>query len=117
MGVEAYHAAYVRTYLTAQAIASSSYPYLGYANKVATLRATLGGSNETQLIVPTGTTSPTSIVTPSSIVAATSANAIVYARNTDQVLHIVYGTGGGSGVKSGGFFPSGLNGNITVTQS
>jgi hypothetical protein len=49
MGVEAYHAAYVRTYLTAQAIANSSYAYLGYANKVSALRATLGGGNETAL--------------------------------------------------------------------
>jgi len=125
MGVEAYHAAYVRTYLTAQAIASSSYPYLGYANKVSTLRATLGGGNETSLTVPTGTTSPTSIVTSSSIVAATSANAIAYARSTDQVLHIVYGslsntsgaTASAAGVAKGAFFPNGLNGNITVTQS
>ena len=125
MGVEAYHAAYVRTYLTAQAIASSSYPYLGYANKVSTLRATLGGGNETSLTVPSGTTSPTSIVSSSSIVAATSANAIAYARTTDQVLHIVYGslsntsgaTASAAGVAKGTFFPNGLNGNITVTQS
>ena len=48
MAVEAYHAGYVRTYLTAQAIASASYPYLGYANKVSALRATLGGGNETR---------------------------------------------------------------------
>lgn len=120
MAVEAYHAAYVRTYLTAQAIANSSYVYLGYANKVSALRATLGGSNETTLTVPTGTVplTATTIATPSSIVAATSANAIAYARNTDQVLHIVYGTAGsGAGVKSGGFFPSGLNGNISATLS
>jgi hypothetical protein len=115
--VEAYHAAYVRTYLTAQAAANASYAYLGYANKVATLRATLGGPNETQLTVPSGTTSATSIVTPSSVVAATSANAIAYARTTDQVLHIVYGTANGAGVKSGAFFPNGLNGNISVTLS
>ena len=125
MGVEAYHAGYVRTYLTAQAIASSSYPYLGYANKVSTLRATLGGGNETALTVPSGTTSATSIVTPSAIVAATTANAIAYARTTDQVLHIVYGslsntsgaTTSAAGVAKGAFFPNGLNGNITVTQS
>ena len=120
LAVEAYHAAYVRTYLTAQAISNSSYAYLGYANKVSALRATLGGSNETTLTVPTGTVplTATTTATPSAIVAATSANAIAYARNTDQVLHIVYGTAGsGAGVKSGGFFPSGLNGNITVTQS
>ena len=125
MAVEAYHAAYVRTYLTAQAIASSGYLYLGYANKVSALRATLGGGNETTLTVPSGTPSATSVVTPSAIVAATSANAIAYARTTDQVLHIVYGslsntsgaTTSAAGVAKGTFFPNGLNGNITVTQS
>jgi hypothetical protein len=120
LAVEAYHAAYVRTVLTAGAIAqgTTAFPYLTYANQVATLRATLGGANETMLTVPTGTGPfTTTIPTPSSIVASTSANAIAYARTTDQVLHIVYGTGGSAGVKSGGFFPSGLNGNITVTAS
>lgn len=117
--VEAYHAGYVRTYLTAQAILNPAYAFLGYANKVSALRATLGGGNETALTVPTGTVpvTATSIVMPSSIVAATTANAIAYARTTDQVLHIVYGTANGAGVKSGAFFPNGLNGNITVTQS
>ena len=125
MGVEAYHAAYVRTYLTAQAIANSSYAYLGYANKVSALRATLGGGNETTLTVPSGTLSLSTVVTPSAIVAATSANAIAYARTTDQVLHIVYGslsntsgaTSPAAGVAKGAFFPNGLNGSITVTQS
>jgi len=125
MGVEAYHAAYVRTYLTAQATANSSYAYLGYANKVSALRATLGGGNETTLTVPSGTLSATTVVSPSAIVAATTANAIAYARTTDQVLHIVYGslsntagaTASAAGVAKGAFFPSGLNGKITVTQS
>jgi hypothetical protein len=127
MAVEAYHAAYVRTYLTSQAIANSSYAYLAYANKVSALRATLGGGNETTLTVPTGTVpfTATTIPTPSGIVAATSANAIAYARTTDQVLHIVYGslsntagaTASAAGVAKGAFFPNGLNGNITVTQS
>lgn len=125
MAVEAYHAGYVRTYLTAQAIASSSYPYLGYANKVSTLRAALGGGNETALTVPSGTLSSTTVVSASSIVAANSSNAVGFARTTDQVLHIVYGslsnTAGANtsaaGVAKGTFFPSGLNGNITVTQS
>jgi hypothetical protein len=119
MAVEAYHAAYVRTVLTAGAITqgTTTFPYLTYANQVSALRGTLGGGNETALTVPSGTTSATSVVTPSAIVAATTANAIAFARSTDQVLHIVYGTGGGAGVKTGGFFPSGLNGNISVTQS
>ena len=116
MAVEAYHAGYVRTYLTAQAIATPSYPYLAYANKVSALRSTLGGGNETPLTVPSGT-GPfiTTIPTPSSIVAATSTNAIAFARNTDQVLHIVYGAAGGAGLASGAFFPNGLNGNIKTT--
>jgi hypothetical protein len=120
LAVEAYHAAYVRTTLTAGAIAQgiTAYPYLTYANQVSALRGTLGGGNETTLTVPTGTPPfATTIPTPSSIVAATTANAIAYARTTDQVLHIVYSTANGAGVKSGGFFPNGLNGNITVTQS
>ncbi len=126
LAVEAYHAGYVRTYLTAQAIANSSYVYLGYANKVSALRATLGGGNETTLTVPTGTGPfTTTIPTPSGIVASTTANAIAYARTTDQVLHIVYGslsntsgaTASAAGVAKGAFFPNGLNGNITVTQS
>ncbi len=113
--VEAYHAGFIRTELTARAIAAAAagtaYPYLGYANQISTLRATLGGGNETQLTLPTSTS------TPSSIAAASPSTAIGYSRTLDQVLHIVYGTGGGAGVAKGGFFPSGINGAYTVTQS
>ncbi len=118
MAVEAYHAAYVRTALTGRAIAAASaspataYPYFGFANSVSALRSKLDGSNnETPL------TLPTSVSTPSSIVAADGKNAVAFARSTDQVLHIVYGTGGGANVSKGGFFPSGLNGTIYVTAS
>ena len=127
LAVEAYHAAYIRTTLTANVVilGASAYPYFGYANKVSTLRGALGGGNETPLVVPTGTTSATSVVSGSSIVSADSTNAIAFHRTTDQVLHIVYGTlsntagatSSAAGVKAGGFFPNGLNGNITVTQS
>jgi len=131
MAVEAYHAGYVRTYLTAQSIAqgTTAYPYALLANRVSLLRASLGGGNETPLVaslasatVPVTATSPT--VSPSAIVAATTANSIAYARTTDQVLHIVYGTyaaSGGStdmaGVSKGGFFPIGMTGNIHTTLS
>jgi len=118
MAVEAYHAAYVRTTITANATTkgSSNYPQFDYANLVSALRASVGGGAETMLTVPTGTTTPATTVTPTSVVAADN-NALAYSRTTDQVLHIVYGTGGGSGVKSGAFFPNGLNGAIAVTQS
>lgn len=97
--VEAYHAASIRTQIV---VAGSS--AIAAANAVETVRAKLGGGNETTL-------------SATSITAADPTNSIGYERTTDQVLHIVYGTGGGAGVKSGTFFPSGLNGNISVTQA
>jgi hypothetical protein len=99
LAVEAYHAAEIRAQLF-----FAGAPYLTYANQISALRATLGGGNETP-------------ITGLSIVAADSTNAIAFERTTDQVLHIVYATGGTSGVAQGGFFPSGLNGNIKVTAS
>jgi Ferritin-like domain len=127
LAVEAYHAAYVRTTLTANAInqGSTAYPYPLYANRVSALRAALGGGNETMLSGFQASAATVANVTGSTIVAADTTNAIAFHRNTDQVLHIVYGafsTTAGSttpsaGVAQGGFFPNGLNGNIKVTQS
>jgi hypothetical protein len=99
MAVEAYHAASIRT----QIVAAGS-TLITTANAVQTVRATLGGGMETTL-------------SATGIVAADATNSIAFERTTDQVLHIVYGTGGGAGVKSGVFFPSGLNGNISVTTA
>jgi hypothetical protein len=126
LAVEAYHAAYVRTTLTANAylLGTTAYPYVGFANRISAVRALLGGGNETALSGPGATATTTPNATPSTIVASDT-NALAYHRNTDQVLHIVYGTFSNTagsttpaaGVAKGGFFPNGLNGNITVTQS
>ena len=135
MAVEAYHAGYVRTYLTAQSIiqGTTTYPYGLYANRISALRSALGSGGETPLVttltsstVPVTATSPT--VTPSAIVAAssgstTSGGSLAYSRTTSQVLHIVYGafaptstaTSPAAGVNQGGFFPNGMNGNIKIT--
>ncbi|MDQ2833945.1 MAG: ferritin-like domain-containing protein [Acidobacteriota bacterium] len=99
---EAYHAAEIRTLLVGNAANSGDQTYVGFANKVSALRATLGGGAETML-------SATSIV-------AADSNAIAFGRTTDQVLHIVYGAPG-VGLAKGGFFPNGLNGTITATAS
>ncbi|MBS1821532.1 MAG: ferritin-like domain-containing protein [Acidobacteria bacterium] len=101
--VEAYHAAEIRTLLVGMAATSNDQTYVGYANKVSTLRGMLGGGNETML-------------SSSTIVAADTTNAIGFSRSTDQVLHIVYAMGAGVQTK-GGFFPAGLNGTITATAS
>ncbi|WP_263373250.1 ferritin-like domain-containing protein [Granulicella aggregans] len=103
--VEAYHAGIIRTIIAgAASVSGASQTYLTAANQISVLRGTLGGGNETTLSI-------------NSIVAASSANAIAFARTTDEVLHIVYGAAPAAGVKSGAFFPNGLNGNISVTAS
>lgn len=129
MAVEAYHAAEIRALLIADSIATATSTatmvtpndaYLNDAIKISTLRATLGGGMETPPVplppyaIPFD---PTKYTPTSAIVAANSMTSVGYARTTDQVLHIVYAAAPGAGVKSGGFFPSGLNGNISVTQS
>jgi len=97
--VEAYHAASIRSQIV---LAGSA--LIATANAVEGVRSTLGGGNETTL-------------SATGIVAANATTSIGFERTTDQVLHIVYGTGNGAGVKGGTFFPSGLNGNISVTNS
>ncbi len=123
LAVEAYHAGYVRTSLTGRAIAAGSaaaYPYLGAANAVEALRATLtvgnsappstNGSVETTLLLPTSTT------TPSAIVAASATDAVGFARTVNQVHHIVYGSAT-VGVAKGGFFPNGTNSIFATTTA
>ncbi len=103
--VEAYHAGIIRTIIAgAASVSGASQAYLTAANQISVLRGTLGGGNETTLSI-------------NSIVAADTTNAIAFARTTDNVLHIVYGAAPGAGVKSGAFFPNGLNGNISVTTT
>ncbi len=102
--VEAYHAAEIRTF-----IANLGGAALSNANLISMLRATLGGGGETTLSPGNQTTAAT--------ISNADTTGLAYGRSFDQVLHIVYATGNGQGVKSGGFFPSGLNGNITTTAS
>jgi hypothetical protein len=138
LAVEAYHAAYVRTALTARAVAagatsptSSAYPYVGVANQVEALRATLtvgnsgapgtdntgnSGKAGSSASVEVPLTVPTSITSISAIVAADSKDAIAFARTTNQVLHVVYGSAT-VGAKSGGFFPSGINSIFATTTA
>jgi hypothetical protein len=139
LAVEAYHAAYVRTSLTARAINAGAtsptsvvYPYVGIANQVEALRASLtvgnsgapgsgsGGGNTgaaadyTSVEIPL--TVPTSLTTPSAIVAADPVHAIAFARTVNQVHHIVYGSPT-VGVAKGGFFPSGTNSKFSTTTA
>lgn len=114
---EAYHAGEIRTLIAATGFAAgSSQAEITAANQISSLRAMLGGGNETPistgLNASTGQVSGTS---GSTIVACTSGSSLAYARTPSEVLHIVFATGNGAGVSSGGFFPNGLNGNIKTT--
>ena len=105
LAVEAYHAAEIRTLIAGMAAQSGApQTYLTDANAISNVRAMLGGGNETALSV-------------NSIVEADPTTSVAYSRTTDQVLHIVYATGGGAGVSKGGFFPNGLNGSISTTKA
>ncbi len=98
MAVEAYHAAEIRTL-----IADLGGNYVTYANQISALRASAGGGAEVS-------------VSGSTIVAADSSS-IAFDRTTSEVLHIVYLNPSAGVIKSGGFFPMGLNGTITETTS
>lgn len=103
LAVEAYHAAEIRTLIYGLSVQSGVPTYLNDANDISTVRASLGGGNETPISATT-------------IVACDTTNAIAFDRTTDQVLHIVYAAGAGV-VTKGGFFPNGLNGTITATSA
>jgi hypothetical protein len=98
MATEAYHAAEIRTL-----IAGLGGAYVTYANQISTLRSAAGGGNETSV--------------SGSTIVASDMNSIAYDRTTDQVLHIVYLSAAAGVVKSGGFFPNGLNGKISASAS
>jgi Ferritin-like domain len=98
MATEAYHAAEIRTLIVELGGA-----YVTYANQISALRAAAGGGNEV-------------MVSGNTIVAGDS-NSIAFDRTTDQVLHIVYLNAMSGAIKSGGFYPAGLNGLITATAS
>lgn len=97
-GVEAYHAASIRTRIyqagaTAQSISQA----------VAATRAKLDGTNNDDIGVSTSQSGVATIVDNDS-------NGMTYARSTAQVLSIVYG--GGAAGTGGAFYPNAMNGNI-----
>ncbi len=107
VAVEAYHAGLIRTLL-----AYLGAPYTTYANQISTLRGTAsaaaGASSGAAETPVTGANGSINIV-------ATDSNSLAYSRVPNQVLHIVYLAATPGVVRSGGFFPSGLNGTISAS--
>lgn len=116
--VEAFHAATIRTMLfnmsqEANSVATYGIDIVAVTSAISALRNTLSGGTT----LSDGTTLA-GAVTDQGIVVNNSANlvpsdgnGIGFARNTREVLNILYGAAGAS---SGLFFPSGLNGLITM---
>lgn len=77
----------------------------------------LVGDPGAEVLATQGPTAAGGFFATSGVANASSAQpqALAFARNTSQVLQIVYGAAGQTGVAKGGFFPNGLNGNITTS--
>ena len=105
LAVEAYHASIVRTTLYRKGIATPS--LIDATEKISAARDSLdGATDDDQGIAPIGA---------SSNIAPLDSNGLAYSRSTGQVLNIVYLNK--TSVMSGGFFPSGVNGNIKTSAA
>ncbi len=116
LAAEAYHAGAIRTILAGGAISSGSQANIIAYNEILQLINKLDGTTNTTLLasggVPSTNTTVGTVYSPSAVVSASPTTAVGFARTTDEVLHIAYGTTPGTYTGSGGFFPSGLNGTI-----
>jgi hypothetical protein len=100
LGIEAYHAGAIR-----RIIAGYGSNVIGIANKISNLRG--------EASVAAAPNSADETLTPA--IVAGDSNAIAYSRTVQQVLNIVYLNASTSAASKGGFFPNGLNGNITTS--
>ncbi len=106
LAAEAYHAGLVRTVLYSKGIAT---PSLATATvKISDARDSLDGPSDDDQGILGADTSVSNIV-------PTDNNALAYSRTTGQVLNIVFLNK--LAVSRGGFFPAGVNGNITTSAA
>jgi hypothetical protein len=105
LAAEAYHAGLIRTVLYRKGLEAPT--LRTSADKISDARDSLDGSSDLdQGISPTG---------GASNIVPTDENGIAYSRTTGQVLNIVYLDK--TAKSAGGFFPSGLNGNIKTSAA
>lgn len=123
LGVEAYHAAEIRTLLTRANADAGNNNIVDAVQAISNLRDAADGAGDDDQGITTNDTDNGGIVpvTGGTVnrgndvvnIVPTDANALVFARTFQQVLNIVLLTTAPLGtVHTGGFFPNGLNGRI-----
>ena len=102
LAVEAYHAGIIRTTLYAEGIETPT--VYASVQKISDARDSLDGRSDDDQGI--GTAAVSNLV-------PTDANSIAFGRTPDQVLNVVYLNS--ERVRSGGFFPAGVNGPINTS--
>ena len=107
LAVEAYHASIIRTTLFQKGIQTPSKQLIQATEAISNARDSLdGATDDDQGIAPIGTASN---------IVPLDANGLAFSRTTGHVLNIVYLNK--AAVAKGGFFPAGVNGNITMSTA
>ena len=117
LAVEAYHAGTLRTnlFIRSQMFGLTDNFDIDIVDTVQAISNTKNTlSNGTTapggVAIPGATSSQGIVANNSANITAVDANSVAFARNTREILNILYGA---VGATSGGFFPNGLNGLIT----
>ncbi|MGI4732558.1 MAG: ferritin-like domain-containing protein [Janthinobacterium lividum] len=114
LATEAYHSGLIRTLLYRRGIATPT--DRTYSEMISNARDSLdGASDDDQGVVNPNTVIANGITYPASNLTPTDSNGIVFGRTAANVLNEVFLTK--ASVTSGGFFPSGINGNIKTSNA
>ena len=107
LAVEAYHASLIRTVLYGKGIATPAPALIDATEKISDARDSLDApSDDDQGVRNIGSASN---------IAPLDGNGLAYSRSAGQVLNIVYLNR--MAVDRGGFFPTGVNGNIRTSAA
>jgi len=109
LAAEAYHAGLIRTTLYRKGLATPALQLIENAGKISDARDSLDGTSDDDQGIASPDGGVTSNIVPS------DGNGIAFSRTTGQVLNIAYLSK--AAVAAGGFFPTGVNGNIKTSTA
>ncbi|WP_174296980.1 ferritin-like domain-containing protein [Sphingomonas bacterium] len=115
LATEAYHSGLIRTLLYRRGLSMVPTDRT-FSEMISTARDSLdGASDDDQGVINPGTVTANGASYPASNIVPTDGDSIVYGRTAANVLNEVFLTK--TSVTSGGFFPSGINGNIKASAA